>query len=122
MDSDGTKNLNRSRDPEDMFFEQLADLSRSGDEKLRAPSRLKSKLYSSLMNRIEETGPILAVESTCETHDLCVFEGLVNIAPLPERVGSVNLCRFCHARILAERFERAPIYWAGCPYVGFQDR
>ena len=46
----------------------------------------------------------------------------LGIAPLPESVGSVNFCKFCHARILAERFERAPIYWSGCPYAAFQDR
>ena len=122
MDSDETRNVNISKDPEEFFFERLAELAEPGEEKLRAPSRLKSKIYSSLVRRMEESGPILGVEPTCETHRLCVFEGLIQIAPLPESVGSVNFCKFCHARVLAERFERAPIYWSGCPYAAFQDR
>jgi hypothetical protein len=28
----------------------------------------------------------------------------------------------CHARVLAERLEHAPIYWPHCPYVRFQNR
>ena len=111
-----------SEDPEELFFERLVELSESGEEKLRAPSRLKAKIYSSLVKRMEESGPILGVEPTCETHSLCVFESLIQIAPFPESVGSVNVCKYCHARVLAERFERAPIYWGSCPYVRFQDR
>jgi hypothetical protein len=53
---------------------------------------------------------------------LCVFEQLVQIAPVPEPAKRPNLCRICHARVLAERIENAPIYWTGCPYAHFQNR
>ena len=52
---------------------------------------------------------------------LCVFEELVQIAP-GQMIKSLNYCRVCHARLLGERLKRAPIYWSGCPYVGFQSR
>ncbi len=108
--------------PEGRFFERLAHIAESIEDTLRAPSRLQSKIYSKLVKRMEESGPLLGVEPTCETHSLCVFEGLVQIAPLTENIGSVNFCKYCHARVLAERFERAPICWSACPYVGFQER
>jgi hypothetical protein len=31
----------------------------------------------------------------------------------------MNPCRICHARILGERLEKAPIFWPGCPYSEF---
>jgi len=37
-----------------------------------------------------------------------------------ETVKSLNICRVCHARVLAEHLENAPIYWGGCPYVEFK--
>ena len=52
---------------------------------------------------------------------LCVFEHLVRIAPLSEAAKSRNICRACHARVLAERVEDAPIYWPGCPYVALKN-
>ena len=115
MDRDETR-------PDDLFFEDLAGLAGSGDEDVTAPSRLKSNVYSSLIARMEESGPLLDVHTTRSTHRLCVFEDLVQITPLTEDVGSVNFCKICHARILAERFEHAPIYWSHCPYVRFQNR
>ena len=51
------------------------------------------------------------------THELCVFEELVRIAPVGEAAKSLNICRICHARVLAEHMGNAPIYWSGCPYV-----
>jgi len=44
----------------------------------------------------------------------------VQVAPVGERAKSLNLCRVCHARVLAEHMENAPIYWNGCPYVEFK--
>jgi hypothetical protein len=51
-----------------------------------------------------------------------VFEEIVRIAPVGEAPERVNWCRVCHARVLGERVENAPIYWAHCPYVRFQNR
>ncbi len=83
-----------------------------------APACLKAKVYSTLMLRQAKTGPLMSLpETNARGHKLCVFEELVRIAPLGEKVKSLNLCRVCHARVLAEHMENAPIYWSGCPYV-----
>jgi hypothetical protein len=83
-----------------------------------APSHLKAKIYSALMRRQAESGPLMSLTEikTCG-EELCVFEELVRIAPIGERAKSLNICRVCHARVLAEHMENAPIYWSGCPYV-----
>ena len=68
-----------------------------------------------------ESGPLASLtESKARGGKLCVFEQLVRIAPLGETVKSLNICRVCHARVLAEHFENPPIYWSGCPYVRFK--
>jgi hypothetical protein len=51
-----------------------------------------------------------------------VFEDLVQIAPVGESLKSRNPCRVCHARVLGENVEDAPIWWPHCPYVRFQNR
>jgi hypothetical protein len=92
-------------------------------DNFKAPTRLKSKVYSALVARQREDGSLL---SLCATKDsgrkLCVFEALVQIAPLGESVKCLNLCRVCHARVLGERIENAPVFWPGCPYAQFQNR
>ena len=118
------------RNTEDNFFQwlaaedQSADLpSRSAPATLKsAPATLKSKTYSALMNRQEESGPLLSVSRTKPTRGLCVFENLVEVSPLSAKLGSFNFCSFCHARLLAEKMENAPIHWRNCPYAGFQTR
>jgi len=89
----------------------------------KASSRLKSKVYSALVARQSQDGPLL---SLCATKDggrtLCVFEELVQIAPVGESVKRMNLCSVCHARVLGERIENAPVFWSGCPYAEFQNR
>lgn len=103
--------------PDEEFMEQIAggvEIAKSEP----APARLKAKLYSTLMLRQSETGPLMSLsETNASGHKLCVFEELVRIAPLGEEVKSLNICRVCHARVLAEHIENAPIYWSGCPYV-----
>ncbi|MFN7994614.1 MAG: hypothetical protein U0Q18_13490 [Bryobacteraceae bacterium] len=101
-------------------------LQRSAEEQPEprtASSRLKSRIFSALQLEQQESGPLL---SLTETHaaggKLCVFEDLVRIAPIGERLKQKNPCRVCHARLLGENVERAPIYWPDCPYVRFQDR
>src|SRR5579863_7113881 len=87
---------------------------------VRAPSRLKSRVYSALM-RAEAASGALASLSKCRDSGgvLCVWEKLVEIAPVGERAKSLNFCGVCHARVLGERFESPPIYWSGCPYAEF---
>ncbi len=105
----------------DRWLEDLA--KRVEPARMAGPSRLKARLYSQLVQE-QAQSPGLASLSVCSEHGfgLCVFEKLVQIAPLGERVEKLNPCRICHARVLAERLENAPIYWPHCPYVKFQNR
>lgn len=107
--------------PGDDPFNRLAAEEQLEDPTLRAPSRLRSKTYSALILRQQETAPLCSLpESHARGYSLCVFEELVRIAPTGESLKERNPCRVCHARVLAERIEGAPIYWPGCPYVAFQ--
>src|SRR5438128_1492182 len=88
--------------PEEDFFERLAGETESAPEG-SAPARLKSRLYSALVLLQAETGPLLSLSQTqAAGHGLCVFEQLVQIAPVGESVKSLNPCRVCQARGLAE--------------------
>jgi hypothetical protein len=103
--------------PDEQFIERIADEVEL-TESQAAPARLKAKVYSSLLLRQAETGPLMSLpETNARGHALCVFEELVRIAPVGEKAKSRNICRVCHARVLAECMENAPIYWSGCPYV-----
>jgi hypothetical protein len=105
----------------DLFFETLAE--ETDALPVQAPSRLKALTYSALVREAERQAPLCTLEeSKASGRGLCVFEELVRIAPAGEAPQRVNWCRFCHARVLAERFEHAPIYWPNCPYVRFQNR
>ncbi len=89
----------------------------------QAPSTLKSRIYSLMMREAAEEGALRSLpESRATGRGLCVFEELVRIAPVGETAQCLNYCRVCHARVLGERVENAPIYWPNCPYVGFQNR
>ncbi len=89
----------------------------------RAPSRLKARTYSALIRAQQETGALPSLtQSEAAGHGLCVFEKLVQIAPIPEMAKTPFFCSRCHARILAEHMENAPIYWPNCPYAAFQKR
>ena len=103
--------------PDDEFMERIADGMELATSEV-APARLKAKVYSALVLRQAESGPLLSLPATDACgHKLCVFEELVRIAPVGEGAKSGNICRLCHARVLAEHMENAPIYWSGCPYV-----
>ena len=92
-------------------------------EELRAPSRLKSRIYSALVERQQSGGALMSLsEVKARGRKLCVFEELVQIATVGEAAKQPNFCRVCHARILAENIENAPVYWPGCPYGQFQNR
>jgi hypothetical protein len=102
------------------MLEEAAD-EHAPDE--RAPSRLKSRIYSRLMRQHAAAGPLLGLSgSRAAGRPLCVFEALVDVCPTGETINRLNVCRVCHARVIAERVEEAPIYWHNCPYVTFQKR
>lgn len=113
------KLMAQSESAGDPLFERLAAV----DERHAAPSRLKCRIYSALIARQQETGPLLSLTETWRAgRALCVFEELVRIAPAGEKLQSFNYCRVCHARVLAEHLQKAPIYWPHCPYAEFQGR
>ncbi len=88
-----------------------------------APASLRSRIYSRLMTRQAQSGPLLSLTAVkAGGRGLCIFEELVRIAPAGESLKSFNCCRVCHARVLAEHLDSAPIYWPQCPYVRFQNR
>lgn len=95
-------------------------LAGDGQEE-HAPSRLKSRVYSALIRAQQETGPLQTLtESEAAGHGLCVFEKLVQLAPVGEKAKAPFFCWTCHARILAEHVENAPLFWQNCPYVAFK--
>ena len=104
---------------DDMWFERLAGAT--GDvAQERAPATLKSKIYSAVVARMAESGPLMDLTTTQEAGGaLCVFERLLTIVPVGTDVRSMNPCRICHARILAEQLDKAPIFWPHCPYAEF---
>jgi len=90
-------------------------------ESVTAPASLKARVYSELLVRQADTGHLESLtKSHARGHDLCVFEQLVRISPVGETAKSLNICRVCHARVLAEHMDQPPIYWPGCPYVEFK--
>jgi hypothetical protein len=101
----------------------LQRLARGGDvattPPARAPARLKAKIYSALVQQLSHDGPLLGLAATKASSGLCVFEEVLVALPVGEGVRSMNPCRVCHARILAERVEHAPIFWPHCPYSAF---
>ena len=106
---------------EERFFTMLARKTDTAPAvSARAPARLKSRLYSAIVAELSASGPLRSLPATkAAGRNLCVFENLLGVIP-DERIGSMNPCRICHARLLAERFESTPIYWPHCPYVEFQ--
>ena len=106
---------------DERFFTLLAEKTDAAPGQTeRAPSRLKSKLYSALVMEQAARGPLRSLTATSAAgRPLCVFENVVGLVP-DEHVTSMNPCRVCHARLLAERFEKPPIYWPHCPYVEFR--
>jgi hypothetical protein len=103
-------------------FQQFAEaVELESSSSFRAPSRLKARIYSALMLRESAAAPLRSMaETKAAGHGLCVFEELVRIAPVGEKLQSFNICRLCHARVLAENLEKPPIYWGNCPYTNFK--
>jgi hypothetical protein len=87
-----------------------------------APARLKSKVYSALVTSMAQSGPLLDLTDVKDGGGhLCVFERAIVMLPVGAGVGSRNPCRICHARVLGERLQHAPIFWPGCPYSDFHN-
>ena len=108
---------------DDDLFRQLAQDSETRDQAERCPSRLKARIYSALVRRQQQSAPLLDLTETRHAgHGLCVFEFLWERLPLTTTAKSFNCCSICHARVLGEQVEQAPIYWGNCPYVAFKKR
>jgi hypothetical protein len=108
---------------DDELFWRLAHDSETEGEAEQSPSRLKAKIYSALVRQQLESGPLMNLtETRHDGHGLCVFEALWERLPLTTTAKSFNCCSICHARVLGERVEQAPIYWGNCPYVAFQKK
>ena len=98
------------------LIQQAADAAPAPE---KTSSRLQSRLLSKLIELEQAEGPLRALpENRANGDRLCVFEQLVAALP-SEDLQSRNPCAVCHARILGERVENAPIYWPGCPYAKF---
>ncbi len=106
---------------DDLWFERLASVSRDAPPE-PAPANLKSRIYSTLVTTMAEAGPLLDLRDTKQAGGhLCVFENAVAILPVGTDIRSMNPCRICHARVLGERMDHAPIFWPGCPYSDFHN-
>ena len=107
---------------DDNFFEQLARASETAKGQ-PAPSRLKAKLLTSLLRKQEESGPLrMLSETQARGYGLCIFEETWARMVSGDTAGSFNCCSLCHARVLAEHIERAPLYWGNCPYAAFSKK
>jgi hypothetical protein len=108
---------------DDTFFTRLAAKTDAlSGESDRAPARVKARLYSALVAAQAAAGPLRSLPATkAAGRQLCVFEHVLQVVP-NGRIASMNPCRICHARVLAEHFESPPIYWPHCPYVDFKRR
>lgn len=106
---------------DDLWFNALVAADEASPQE-RAPATLKSTTYSAVVQRMAECGPLLDLRTTRQNGGhLCVFEHAVAALPVGAAVRSLNPCRICHARVLGERVNRAPIFWPGCPYSEFHN-
>src|SRR5947199_4084704 len=105
----------------DREFRSLLSLADSTHE--RAPASLKARLYTKFVRKQKESGRLASLDtSVASGQGLCVFEKLVQVAPVGERVKSPFFCETCHARVLAEHLDNPPIFWWNCPYSKFKAR
>jgi hypothetical protein len=107
---------------DELFLERLArESEQEPGPDTSVPARLLSQTYTALINAQQESGPLLDVTATkAAGSPLCVFEELVQITPAGRQAKQMFYCRVCHARVLAENMEKAPIWWPHCPYAEFQ--
>jgi hypothetical protein len=75
-----------------------------------------------MVAHMAESGPLLDLAATKKAGNrLCVFENVLTVLPVGSDIRSMNPCRICHARLLGETMEHAPIFWPGCPYSKFHN-
>ena len=99
--------------------EMIRSAEASNEAPERASSRLKSQIFSKLISLQQAEGPLrILSETRASGEQLCVFERAVALLP-SEELQSRNPCAVCHARVLGEHVENAPIYWSGCAYARF---
>jgi hypothetical protein len=112
-------NNNLQSEADDRLFKLLA--REPGEARPeRAPSRLKARLYTTLIQKQQESGRLRTLGETRNCgHGLCIFEDLWERVTKAQAAQSFNCCSVCHGRVLAEHLERPPIYWGHCPYVAF---
>src|SRR6266511_3000952 len=104
---------------DDQWLERLGAAT-GGVMPEHAPARLTSKIYSAIVSRMAESGPLLDLADIKRAGGrLCVFENVVTVLPVGPDIRSMNPCRICHARVLGERMDHAPIFWPACPYSEF---
>ena len=102
-----------------MMDEILRQAEEEAPVPARASSILRSRILSSLIRLEQAEGPLRILSETKAAGEaLCVFEHIVAALP-SEDLQSRNPCAVCHARVLGERVENAPIFWPGCPYARF---
>lgn len=107
---------------DDLWFERLAAAETESGTVEHAPARLRSKIYSALVARMAESGALRDLAETKQAGGhLCVFENALVMLPIGAGIRSTNPCRICHARVLGERMEHAPVFWPGCPYSTFHN-
>ena len=99
----------------------MDEIIRSAEDAASGPatasSRLKSRVFSKLVALEQSEGPLRVLsESRAAGEQLCVFEKIVAAVPSQE---ARNPCAVCHARVLGENVEHAPIFWPGCAYSRF---
>src|SRR3989337_563087 len=100
---------------DDLWFERVAEAA-GEPAGARAPARLKAKVYSAVLARMAASGPLEDLLRTKAAGGrLCVFENSLTVLPVGADIRSRNPCSICHARVLGERMEHAPIFWPGCP-------
>jgi hypothetical protein len=102
---------------------QFSELLRERPEEIGrvTPPSLKARLYSTLVREQQKSGPLASLDKTVAAgYGICVFERLVQISAVGERAKSPFFCQVCHARMLAEAFDKPPIFWAHCPYVALK--
>ena len=106
---------------DNVWFERLAGATADAPPE-RAPAALKAKTYSALLTQMAQSGPLLDLQATKDAGGhLCVFENSLAVLPVGTAIRSMNPCRICHARVLGERMDHAPIFWPGCPYSEFHN-
>jgi hypothetical protein len=104
---------------DDQVFSRLFSNVEGVDE--HPPSSLTARLYSAIIREQSTSGSLASLDaSVANGYGICVFEKLVQIAPIGEAAKSPFFCHVCHARVLAERFDNPPIFWPNCPYVAFK--